>query len=83
MKAVSKKDAELILIARKYGLSPGSFKAEVFWLFERGFTGREVKFIYRDMKVEANDQTFSGTINRYRYSWKHAQKTAKLGTRQK
>ena len=74
MVTVDKKDMETIRIARKYGLAPGTVKCEVFMLFERGFTPREVKFILRDLKIDSEDRTFPNNINRYYYTWKHSQK---------
>jgi hypothetical protein len=71
---VNKKDKQTIQIARKYRLAPGTFKCEVFLLFDQGFKPREVKFILREMKVDPGDRTFSNTISRYYYTWKQAQK---------
>ncbi len=74
MFAVNSKDREVIQMARKYGIVPGTFKCEAFLLFDKAFTPREVKFIWRGTKVDSDDRTFTQTISRYYYTWKQAKK---------
>ena len=69
---ISKEDQELVEVARKYHLLPGSLKCEIFLLFDKGYAPKYVKYLLRDFITSRIDPTLR-SINRYYYTWKKAQ----------
>ena len=69
---ISKEDKRLIEIARKYHLRVGTWKCQLYYLFEQGYKPREVKYILRDY-IATIDDPMLRTIDRYYYDWKKAQ----------
>ena len=62
-------DKDIISTSRKYNLRPGSLKCEVYALFDRGYSGAEVKYLLKG-RSGSSSKIFTRTIDRYRYSWK-------------
>jgi hypothetical protein len=63
-------DLDLIETSRKYGVSPGSMKCQVFALFERGYSRSDIRYLLRNYRDPRNPATFPATIRRYYTLWK-------------
>lgn len=65
---------EVIKVARKYGLRPGTVKCEVFRYFEAGYKPSEIRFLLSYVVVDmADERRFSRNVSRYHFDWKKAQ----------
>lgn len=70
---ISKEDKEIIETARKYGLKPGTIKCDIFYLFDKGYSPIEVKFLLRDY-ITTKYAPILKSINRYYHTRKRAQR---------
>ncbi len=67
------KDMEVLEVSHKYSISPGGIKAQVFTLFERGYSTRDVGFLLRRLRNGTTRQRFTSTIRRYYGLWRTKQ----------
>ena len=71
---ISNEDEHMIEVCRKYSLVPGTVKSEIFCRFEEGYSPREARYLYRNLRENYdNPKTFANNIRRYYYDWKQAQ----------
>ena len=66
-------DMKVPEVSHKYSLSPGSMKAQVFTLFERGYSTRDVGYLLRRLRNGKGRLRFSSTIRRYYGLWRTKQ----------
>ncbi len=67
------RDMEVLEVSHKYNLSHSSMKAQVFTLFERGYSTRDVGYLLRRLRNGKSRLRFSSTIRRYHELWKSKQ----------
>jgi hypothetical protein len=71
MKPVS--DKQLVVVARRYNLDPGSLKCQAFALFDQGYSPKEARYLLRSFRDPEYPQSFSNTIRKYYFLWRKAQ----------
>ncbi len=67
------KDKQLVVVARKCNLHPGSLKCLAFALFDEGYSLKEARYLLRSFRDPEYPESFSNTIKKYYFLWRKAQ----------
>lgn len=74
-------DEQLLQVARKYNLIPGSLKNKVFLLLEQGRSLEEIRFLLRRCRNPDRPETFARTVWRYAFDWRNLQASGRQNKR--
>jgi hypothetical protein len=66
-------DEDILDVARRYDVLPGSLKSLVFALLEKGLSRAEARFVLRDRKKRDDSGTFAATVRSYYAQWRKRQ----------
>ena len=70
-------DEDILDVARRYDVLPGSLKSLVFALLEKGLSRTEIRYLLRGHRKPNDAGTFAATIRTYHGAWEKQQGAAR------
>ena len=62
-------DEDILAVSRRYGVSPGTLKCEVFRMLDAGLAKAEIRYLLRGRAVDGRKATLASTVRAYHRQW--------------